>query len=342
MQLRVASGEPLSLTQNEVAFNGHAIEVRLCAEDARLSFMPQSGTLARWRAPENLRVEHALYSGTEIAPYYDSMIAKIISHGATREEARRMLVGGLGDTVALGVTTNQTFLSRCLAHPVFVSGGATTAFIADNSASLFDIDAEIEARASAIAAMLLRMSAGDCAFNECESRLLHSFPVPVRFEVNGKPHIATLTANKQHRYAVVIGKQTFALKLTDIGAETVRFICDGVADRAIFHRAGTHLAFQYAGWSFLIDDRTLAASTRQGDNSSDGKLRASMNGRVVAVLVVAGDSVDVGQPMIVVEAMKMEHVHRAPVAGRVSLIRVVVGEQVAARRVIAEVEASIS
>ncbi len=95
LQLRVAGGEPLALRQEDIRFSGHAIEVRLCSEDAAHDFMPQSGRMALWRMPEGLRVEHALQSGSEIPPFYDSMIAKLISHGATREEARRKLIAGL-------------------------------------------------------------------------------------------------------------------------------------------------------------------------------------------------------------------------------------------------------
>ncbi|RZI66720.1 MAG: acetyl-CoA carboxylase biotin carboxylase subunit, partial [Variovorax sp.] len=100
LQLRVAAGEPLPITQDQVRFNGHAIEVRLCAEDADKGFMPQSGTMALWQMPSQLRVEDALQSGGEIPPYYDSMIAKIIRHGDTRDAARRQLMAGLEDAVA--------------------------------------------------------------------------------------------------------------------------------------------------------------------------------------------------------------------------------------------------
>src|SRR6266436_3241850 len=130
LQLRVAAGEPLGLRQDEIKFAGHAIEVRLCSEDAALDFMPQSGRMALWQMPDGLRVEHALQSGSEIPPFYDSMIAKIISHGATRDEARRKLICGLEQTAAFGVTTNQAFLAACLRHRAFASGEATTAFIA--------------------------------------------------------------------------------------------------------------------------------------------------------------------------------------------------------------------
>ena len=114
LQLRVAGGEPLGLKQEDVKFSGHAIEVRLCSEDAGHDFMPQSGRMALWQMPGDIRVEHALQSGSEIPPFYDSMIAKLISHGATRDEARRQLICGLEQTAAFGVTTNQAFLIACL------------------------------------------------------------------------------------------------------------------------------------------------------------------------------------------------------------------------------------
>src|SRR5260221_14463716 len=94
--------------------------------------MPQSGRMALWQMPDNLRVEHALQSGSEIPSFYDSMIAKLISHGTTRDEARRKLIHGLEQTVAFGVTTNQAFLAACLRHPAFAAGGGTTAFFGHN------------------------------------------------------------------------------------------------------------------------------------------------------------------------------------------------------------------
>src|SRR3954463_15461856 len=116
LQLRVASGEPLGLVQEDIRFSGHAIEVRLCSEDAGHDFMPQSGRMALWQMPEGIRIEHALQSGSEIPPFYDSMIAKIVSHGADRNEARGKLIGALEQTAAFGVTTNQGLLVSCLRH----------------------------------------------------------------------------------------------------------------------------------------------------------------------------------------------------------------------------------
>src|SRR5262249_10442109 len=136
LQLRVAGGKPLGVKQEDIRFDGHAIEVRLCSEDAGHDFMPQSGRMLRWQMPEGIRVEHALQSGSEIPPFYDSMIAKVISHGATRDEARGKLISALEQVEAFGVTTNQGFLISCLRHPTFAKGGATTAFIGSHREEL--------------------------------------------------------------------------------------------------------------------------------------------------------------------------------------------------------------
>ncbi|MBL8673755.1 MAG: ATP-grasp domain-containing protein, partial [Rhodospirillales bacterium] len=132
-QLRVAAGGHLPLRQDEVRFDGHAIEVRLYAEDPYAGFLPQTGTVAAWRpaAGPGLRVDHGIRDGQVISPFYDPMIAKVIAHGADRAEARRKLAMALEDTVVLGPVTNKHFLVRVLRDAVFADGGATTAFIGE-------------------------------------------------------------------------------------------------------------------------------------------------------------------------------------------------------------------
>ena len=342
LQLRVAAGEVLPIAQDDVCFSGHAIEARLCAEDAAHGFMPQSGTLALWKAPNDVRVEHALGSAAEIPPYYDSMIAKVIAHGRTRDEARRKLTHALQDTVALGVTTNQSFLANCLAHPEFAAGGATTAFIGRNLASLLATDPETRLRADALAAVMLQETAGERRTRGMGRRLSHSLVLPARFELNGVACQAGVRQLESHDYEVVVEGRLFDLHVVEIDAHTVRFGCDGVIESATFHRDGNRLLLHYRGMPCVIDDTTRAAAARRGDGGGDGKLRATMNGRVVAVLVAAGDEVTAGQPMVTLEAMKMEHVHCAPVAGRVSAVHVSTGEQVSAHRVVAEIEPPIT
>ena len=128
-QLRVADGEPLPMKQEDVRLSGHAIEVRLCAEDPGRSFLPQAGKLALWRPSREVRVDHALDSGTVISPYYDSMIAKLIAHAPTRDEARAKLAAALDETLALGIPTNKAFLAAVLRDADFGAGKATTDFL---------------------------------------------------------------------------------------------------------------------------------------------------------------------------------------------------------------------
>ena len=128
-QLRVADGESLPLKQEEVRFSGHAIEVRLCAEDPEQDFLPQAGTLDLWKPPSTIRVDHALESGMAIPPFYDSMLAKLIAHAPTRDEARGKLAAALDETAALGIPTNKDFLAAVLRNRSFASGEATTDFL---------------------------------------------------------------------------------------------------------------------------------------------------------------------------------------------------------------------
>ncbi|MEB0055927.1 acetyl-CoA carboxylase biotin carboxylase subunit [Variovorax sp. LG9.2] len=341
MQLRVAAGEPLPITQEQVTFTGHAIEVRLCAEDADQGFMPQSGTMALWHMPTQLRVEHAMRSGAEIPPYYDSMIAKLISHGDNREAARRKLMAGLEDAVALGVTTNQAFLQRCLGHEVFAVGGATTAFITQNQDALLAPDVELQGRAAAIAAVLLYEMAGDRRTRAPGRRMTHSLPISLRFEIGGKLSTAGVVLIGQRHFDVTIGAQTFVIELKEVADNEAHFLCDGLFESAAFHRDGTLLLLHYRGVPVRIEDKTRAASAKQGDAAGDGKLRASMNGRVVAVMTAVGDMVEAGQPMVTLEAMKMEHIHAAPMTGKVIALHVKTGDQVAASRVVVEIEAVV-
>ena len=134
-QLRVAAGEPLPLKQAEVRFDGHAMEARLCAEDPSQGFLPQSGRLALWRAASGVRVDHALESGIEVPPHYDSLLAKLVAHGHTRDEARDKLAAALDATLALGVTTNKSYLAAVLRDAQFAGAGATTSFLTEHFAA---------------------------------------------------------------------------------------------------------------------------------------------------------------------------------------------------------------
>jgi geranyl-CoA carboxylase alpha subunit len=340
LQLRVAAGEALPIAQQDIRFSGHAIEVRLCAEDAENGFMPQSGRLALWQAPPRLRVEHALHSGIEIPPHYDSMIAKIVSHGATRDEARRRLIAGLGDAAALGIKTNQAFLARCLAHPVFASGGATTSFIEQHADAVLRGDEAADRRAGLIAPVLLQVTGPGARGNHASGAFSPAWPMVARCEINGCAQDATLLARSAHRYEVALAGQRHDVEVLELAPSRARFICDGVMDSAWWSRDGDRLWLALNSESFEVIDTTREAAARHAGAGGDGQLRASMNGRVVAVAVAVGQQVAAGQTVITLEAMKMEHVHAAPVAGTVKALHVSAGDQVAARRVVAEIEPS--
>ena len=338
LQLRVASGEPLGLVQEDIKFSGHAIEVRLCSEDAGRDFMPQSGKMALWQMPEGIRVEHALQSGFEIPPFYDSMIAKIISHGTDRDEARGKLISGLEQLAAFGVTTNQGFLISCLRHPVFAKGEATTAFIGNHRAELLAPrqDAEWEAF---LAALLLTLTNPFAPKWYGGRSLAATFPVPVRVELDHGISNIDIVRERDGSYQGGENK-LYRVEIHSVGSDTVRFTGNGLTESFKWSRDGDRLFFLYRGDTIAVRDLTMAAPVSAAASGGDGKVRAAMNGRVVAVLVKPGDKVAAGQPVMTLEAMKMEHVHTAGVAGTVSAIDVPEGEQVTTGKIVVEIEAT--
>jgi geranyl-CoA carboxylase alpha subunit len=337
LQLRVASGEPLGLVQEDIKFSGHAIEVRLCSEDAGHDFMPQSGRMALWQMPEGIRVEHALQSGSEIPPFYDSMIAKIISHGTDRDEARGKLISGLEQLAAFGVTTNQGFLISCLRHPAFAKGEATTAFIGNHRAELLAPrqDAEWEAF---LAALLLYLTNPFAPKWHSGRSLAATFPVPVRVELDHGVRDIEIVRERDGSYQGLENK-LYRVEIHSVGNDSVRFTSDGLTESLRWSRDGNRLHFLYRGDTIAVRDLTMAAPVSAAASGGDGKVRAAMNGRVVAVLVKPGDKVAVGQPVMTLEAMKMEHVHTAGIAGTVSAIDVAEGEQVTTGKIVVEIEA---
>jgi len=340
LQLRVAAGEPLLLRQQDIQFQGHAIEARLCCEDADQAFMPQSGTMALWEVPSNIRVEHALVSGGSVPPFYDSMIAKLIGTGRNREDARRQLLLALEDIVALGVTTNQAFLASCLRHPTFVRGAATTAFIDANSQHLLARDVATQERVRAIAALLLLIGESFSAPRPGSSGLTSSLPVSMRFEMDGAIATAVVIDAGPSAYSVTIHEKRFEFALQEGQLPLLRLICDGISETVIGVFLDRTIAFRYSGRAYLAKDLRFSPILRN-DVASDGVLRASMSGRVVALHAAVGDVMTAGAPVFTLEAMKMEHTHVAPRAGRLTSLTVELNEQVNAHRVVAEIATEV-
>jgi geranyl-CoA carboxylase alpha subunit len=338
LQLRVAGGEPLGLRQEDIKFSGHAIEVRLCSEDAAHDFMPQSGRMALWQMPDQLRVEHALRSGSEIPPFYDSMIAKLISHGATRDEARRKLIHGLEQTVAFGVTTNQAFLADCLRHPAFAAGEATTAFIGKHRDDLV-APRDNAFSDAALAALLLYVTDRFAPPWRGGRTLAATFPIAARIELEHVVHDIEIVRERDGGYLASRNGGEYRFDIDQLDGDTIRFRANGIMESARFLRDSNRLYVLHRGVTLAVRDLTLAAPAAAAATGSDGKVRAAMNGRVVAVLVRPGERVAAGQPVMTLEAMKMEHVHAAPISGTISAIDVAEGEQVTTGRIVVEIEA---
>ncbi len=301
-QLRVARGEPLPLTQEQVCFAGHAIEVRLYAEDAYGGFLPQTGHIDVWRPASGLgvRIDHGMKDGLTISPFYDPMIAKVIAHGATREEARIRLIKALRDTVVLGPTTNRHFLIRLLEHPEFAAGKATTAFLGKHT---FPAPAITDRHWALAGSLLWRHSA-------------MRYPADLRGWRNSNPESTPI------RLAVGDSERTIRLATADIGTDT-----------APFHIDGSDILVDLDALTVRFHDRTYAppASAVAG---SDGKLRAPMDGRIVSIKVAPGDKVARGQTLIVLEAMKIQHQLKAVLDAEVASVSVEEGQQVSNRTVL--------
>jgi geranyl-CoA carboxylase alpha subunit len=334
-QLAVARGEPLPLKQEEVRLDGHAIEVRLYAEDPANDFLPQSGPVALWVPPsgEGVRVDHGLAQGQAISPFYDPMIAKIIARGCTREEARRRLVGALRDTRVLGLPTNLGLLSDAATHPEFASGHATTAFIGSNFGPGQLRKPKEDSRMLAIAAALWFDAS---AYRGPQFGFRSNGPARWPLTLGGDEgrEQLHLTVREPGSYKVECPggvEHEVALETPDAGGR--RVAVDGVHSRidAVFTEDRLHLAWNGCCRSF--EDLTYAAP-RRADDAGDSGVLAPMNGRVLALYVAAGDKVAKGQRVAVLEAMKMEHQLLARRDGTVERIGAAVGEQVASRAVI--------
>jgi geranyl-CoA carboxylase alpha subunit len=347
-QIRVAEGQPLPLKQEEIRLTGHAMEVRLYAEDAAQNFLPQTGTALRWEPAlrDGIRLDHGLVEGQVIGPFYDPMLAKVIAYGATREEARRKLVRAVEDCVLLGVNGNQRFLANLLSHPEFAAGNATTAFIADH----FAADPSLSPQAppgrelAAAAALLFQQSANACAHQGGLAGWRNAGSAPWRFvlkqgEQSFVVAVEVLNDGAQPTLRVTLGEQQINLMLLASDGRWATLELDGIRQRLAYHLEGDNLwLYGHNGNLQLTDITHQPASSAAGTGS--GSVKAPMDGAIVEVLVEEGRSVSKGQLLVVLEAMKMEHPLKASIDGVVRRIGVSRGDQVKNRQLLVEIEAA--
>ncbi|MFH8927224.1 acetyl-CoA carboxylase biotin carboxylase subunit [Streptomyces pristinaespiralis] len=328
-QLRVAAGERLAFTQDDVTLTGHAIEARICAEDPSRGFLPSGGTVLRLREPqgEGVRTDSGLSEGSEVGSLYDPMLSKVIAYGPDRPTALRKLRAALADTVTLGVPTNAGFLRRLLAHPAVVSGEMDTGLVEREAEGLVPVGVphEVYEAAAAVRAAALAPRPDGAGWTD-------PFSVPSGWRTGGEP--APLAFPLRVPGSEPVDHAVRRQATPRVEAHTVSVEVHGVTHT--FHRAGDWLGRDGDSWH-VMDHDPVEASLSGAARSGVDTLAAPMPGTVTVVKVAVGDVVAAGQSLLVVEAMKMEHVISAPHAGTVTELDVVAGSTVAMDQVLAVV-----
>jgi len=320
-QLRVAAGERLPYDQGDITLTGHAIEARVCAEDPARGFLPSGGTVLKLREPQGdgVRTDSGLSEGTEVGSLYDPMLSKVIAYGPDRETALRKLRAALAETVTLGVQTNAGFLRRLLAHPAVVAGELDTGLVEREVDGLVSTDVPEEVYEAAAAVRLEALEPRAAGWTD-------PFSVPNGWRLGGVPKPVGFHLRVQDPVEYV-PRGTRAV--TDA---TVSVTLDGV--RHTFHHAGDWIGRDGDAWQ-VRDHDPVAASLTGARHAGADSLTAPMPGTVTVVKVAVGDEVAAGQSLLVVEAMKMEHVVSAPHAGTVAELDVTPGTTVAMDQVLA-------
>ncbi|MER6539384.1 biotin carboxylase N-terminal domain-containing protein [Streptomyces sp900105755] len=322
-QLRVAAGERLGFAQEDVRLTGHAVEARICAEDPARGFLPTGGTVLLLREPQGdgVRTDSGLSEGSEVGSLYDPMLSKVIAYGPDRETALRKLRGALAETVTLGVQTNAGFLRRLLAHPAVVAGELDTGLVERVVDDLVthDVPDEVYEAAAAVRLEALRPLAAD-------GRWTDPFSVPSGWRLGGTPKPVAFHLRVQDPVEYTPrGTHT-------VTADRVSVTLDGV--RHSFRHTADWLGRDGDAWQ-VRDHDPVAASLNRTAHAGADSLTAPMPGTVTVVKVAVGDEVTAGQSLLVVEAMKMEHVISAPHAGTVAELDVTPGATVAMDQVLA-------
>jgi geranyl-CoA carboxylase alpha subunit len=346
-QIRIARGEPIPVAQAKIHVFGHAIEARLCAEDPARDYLPQTGTLATWVPPSNVRVEHALESGMEISPYYDSMIAKLVAYADTRDESRQKLAKAVASCVALGVATNAEALVAILNDETFASGEATTRFVEERLADVSFGEAPSHEEVAFAAALEFRLAAERGRFGSWtawSSSALPAVTLPLAF-AGDEMREARVSGAGVDVCVVTVDAEEFHVEFADGGAffeADVRFRVGGGPWRhAAFARNAGTTYVDLGGRTHAFRNVANEAVRSAAEAAGDGFLRAPMSGRIVRVGASAGDHASAGSMLVVLEAMKMEHVLSLPIDVALRSVIAVEGAQVHASDVLLEYDAIV-
>ena len=331
---------------------GHAIEVRLTAEDVPAGFLPQTGPVLRWRPPSDhdVRIDSALVEGGEVSPHYDSMVAKLVAHGRDREEARRKLLSAVRHCVLLGLPSNQGFLADGLSDAVFVQGtGVHTGFVAERM-GLPPAAPVPSTRTVALAAL-----AAQAATLPCDAQGHLQAPALAQGQAMGLlqwgeqrwQYRIQPTASEQgtawqvHCTPQHTESDPVSLSFTHVqwldSASNLAVECDGLREQVCIARTDTGVHIFHAGRAWALDCPPLHRAA--GPEAGSGALLAPLTARVLQVMVTPGQTVQAGERLLVLEAMKMEHTLTAPFTGVVRELLAQAGGQALKGALLLQIEA---
>ncbi|HZP14079.1 MAG TPA: acetyl-CoA carboxylase biotin carboxylase subunit [Nevskiaceae bacterium] len=347
-QLRVAQGERLPMTQDEVLARrkGHAIEVRLCAEDPQQNYLPQTGTVLSWREPSGagVRVDTYLRDGWVISPFYDSMQAKVIAWGEDRETARTRLLKALDDTSLLGVISNRDYLRAILRTDAFASGDFSTAFIGKYFPQETINAAKPSKRQIALAAVALYIDDAESLMREhgftrefIGWHSSHESPADYKLKWRDQEYTLEVLVHEGRQFTALVGEDKIVVDVARTADREFHYICDGLQGRARIAHDADQVWVDADGAIHRYTDITLAPAAAAAAGS-DGRLLANSDGKIVAVHVRPGDVVEKGKTLAVLEAMKMEFQLQLPIGGTVESVSVEPGQQVKNRQVLVQVK----
>jgi len=335
-QLRVAAGGRLPLKQDELHLDGHAVEVRLYAEDPARNFLPSTGKLVHLRLPAedaHVRVDTGVRQGDTVTPFYDPMIAKVIVHDRDRASAMRRMAGLMAETEVVGVATNAALLEALCAHPAFVGGEVDTGFIERHRADLFPKPAPADDRTFAVATLArladFAVASADPWDLKNGFRLLEIGHDEVRW-LDGEHEV--IVRARRHRDGTLGldlpgGARTATVRAADDGALAIT-LGDERFEARVVRRDSEYTVFAGKGGRRLRLVDPLDVTQYEPSAADQTAVRAPLPGKIIDLKVKPGDSVSKGQPLLVLEAMKMEHTLSAPADGTVKSVRYAVGEQV--------------
>ena len=348
LQIRIARGEELSLAQDDISLNGHAIEARLYAEDPAADFLPATGPIHLWQpaSGNGIRIDSGIESGNEVSPFYDPMIAKVIAHGSSREDARRKLISALKETSLFGLKTNKAFLIDTLSHDEFANGGATTAFIGEN----FDLN-ELAAKpltptTAAIAAVLQYELSRDSAMAnslDVACKLINwssasKITTPYAYIHGELAKDVKITPQNDNSYTVNSGTEILSVSMLKRGQNSALLTVDDRRIQAFFYVPSTEtIELSIDGVDHTLTNQNAIYASIE-DVGGAGAIVAPMHGALLELFVKQGEQVTKGQRLAILEAMKMQHEILADIDGFVSAVHVEAGTQIAADTLMIEIE----